>query len=237
MARKGKLKRKLKQRLVIERPIRLRRYQYLFLIVCEDEKTEPAYFEQFKVQIPAETIYLKSVGTGRDAKGVVNEAIREKEKLETEAQKEVDLVWVVFDKDDADENETKIKKFEEAFDIAARQHFKIAYSNEVFEVWLLLHFMDLDAEKPIPRQRIYQLLEASVQAHHENFIYLHGKTEILEKVKLLGDEQKAIERATKLLVEQKEKAPIQANPSTKVHLLIQELYEWITYYDFDPKKR
>ncbi|HMZ32282.1 MAG TPA: RloB family protein, partial [Methanoregulaceae archaeon] len=55
------------------------------------------------------------------------------------ARKEVDIVWVVFDKDSSDENETKIKRFEDAFTIAEKENFKVAYSNEVFELWLLLH--------------------------------------------------------------------------------------------------
>lgn len=237
MARRGKIKRKLGKREQIKRPVRVRRYQYLFLIVCEDEKTEPAYFEQFKQQIPEKTIYLKSVGTGRDAKGVVTEAIKEKEKLEQEAKKEVDVVWVVFDKDDADENETKIKKFEEAFEIAAKQQFKIAYSNEVFEVWLLLHLVELDAQQAIPRKEIYTMLEEHIQTHqgHEDFVYLHGKTDILEKIKLLGNERKAIARASYLLKQHTDKQPIEANPSTLVHLLVEELREWIVYYSFGSK--
>lgn len=37
------------------RPIRWRRYPYLFLIVCEDEKTEPYYFGKFIKLFPEET--------------------------------------------------------------------------------------------------------------------------------------------------------------------------------------
>ncbi|MBG0745814.1 MAG: hypothetical protein I4E98_04320, partial [Planktothrix agardhii KL2] len=36
-----------------------------------------------------------------------------------------------------------------------------------------------------------------------------------------------------LLQAQKGVAPIQANPSTKVHLLVQELRVWIDYYNPD----
>jgi hypothetical protein len=43
MARKGKLKSAPRDEQ--ERPIRIRRYQYLLLIVCEDQKTEKLYFE------------------------------------------------------------------------------------------------------------------------------------------------------------------------------------------------
>ena len=35
---------------------------------------------------------------------------------------------------------------------------------------------------------------------------------------------------------QKENKPIEANPSTRVHLLILQLKEWIKFYSFDEKK-
>ena len=84
-----------------ERPIRVRKYKFLFLIICEDQKTEPSYFEKYKAQIPKESIFLKSVGTGKDPKGVVLKAIIERDKLAEEAKRELDEVWIVFDKDDA----------------------------------------------------------------------------------------------------------------------------------------
>ncbi len=110
--------------------IRFKRYEYLFLIVCEDQKTEPYYFEQFVSLFPPKTMLLKPIGTGLDPKGVVERTIEIKEEIEMEAGREVDFVWVVFDKDDADENETKINRFKDAFRIARKNKFKIAYSNE-----------------------------------------------------------------------------------------------------------
>ena len=68
MARKGKLKEAPEEKQ--QRPIRLKRYAYLFLIVCEDQKTEKDYFESFKLAFPERTVYLRTVGTGLDPKGV-----------------------------------------------------------------------------------------------------------------------------------------------------------------------
>jgi hypothetical protein len=42
MARKGNLDKKAARDLT-KRPERLQRYKYIFLIVCEDERTEPEY--------------------------------------------------------------------------------------------------------------------------------------------------------------------------------------------------
>ena len=84
-----------------------------------------------------------------------------------------------FDKDDADENESKIKRFEEAFIIAAEEHINIAYSNEVFELWLLLHLTDIDPKYSLPRRSVYENLEKSVNSYnaYENFRYIHGEKE------------------------------------------------------------
>lgn len=233
MARKGKLK-KFHVVEKEERPIRIRRYKYLFLIVCEDENTEPTYFENFKTQIPEESIYLRPVGTGKDPKGVVEEAVIEKLKLATEAKKEVDVAWVVFDKDDADLNQTRINRFNDAFDIAKKNGIEVAYSNEVFELWLLLHLTEVDEKNALPRKKIYELLQEKIRLSNKysTFEYKHGNASILPIIYEIGDQDLAIQRSKKLLEHQHGKYPIEANPSTRVHLLVESLLEWIKYYSF-----
>lgn len=237
MAKKGKLK-KFAKKEAKERTVRFRRYEYLFLIVCEDEKTEPSYFNKYIEYFPEETLYLKPVGTGRDPKGVVERAIIEKEILELKAKKEVDFIWVVFDKDDADENATKIKNFEDAFSIANNQNFEIAYSNEVFELWLLLHFIDIDKNTPIPRKEIYRLLKEEFQKidGYKDYDYDHYTIDerTIEIVFKAGNQELAIKRAEALLEHHTENKPLNANPSTKVHLLIKEILDWIKYFSYEP---
>ena len=235
MGRKGKII-NIQKRDEIERPVRYRTYKQFFLIVCEDEKTEPTYFEQFTNQFPEKTMFLKTVGTGRSPKGVVEQAIKERDNIKAEALKDIDFVWAVFDKDDADENETKIQNFEDAFNVAEREKIEVAYSNEVFELWLLLHFKDIDSTVAIPRQEIYKELELSVKAckNYENFVYQHGKSDILDVLAIIGNENDALRRAEQMLEQQKTKKPIEANPSTKVFLLVKELRDWINYYNYIP---
>lgn len=237
MAKKGKLK-KFAKKEAKERPIRFRKYEYLFLIVCEDEKTEPSYFNKYKEFFPEETLYLEPVGTGHDPKGVVKRAIIERGILERKAKKEVDIVWVVFDKDDADENATKIKNFEDAFSIANSENFEIAYSNEVFELWLLLHFIEVDKNTPIPRAEIYRLLKEEFKKidGYNNYEYDHNTIDerTIEIIFKAGNRDLAIRRAEDLIEHHKENKPINANPSTKIHILIKELLEWIKYYSYVP---
>jgi len=239
MANKGRLKKVAKQ-LSEERPIRYRRYKYLFLIVCEDEKTEPSYFNEYLSDITADTIYLKPIGAGRDPKGVVERAIIERDILAQEAKREVDEVWVVFDKDDADENEKKTKNFYDAFQIAATENFEVAFSNEVFELWLLLHFTDVDKEVPLPRNEIYERLKHLFQEipEYANYEYDHKVIDkrTIEIIFKVGDRESAIKRAQILFDYHKDSEPIKANPLTKVHILVQTLLDWIKYFSYLPDK-
>ncbi len=236
MAKRGKLA-KFATEASEQRPIKFRRYQYLFLIVCEDQKTERVYFERFKSQIPSETIYLETIGTGLDAKGVVEKTLEERTLLAQRAKREVDVTWSVFDVDDANINTGKAQRFQDACKIGEESNIQLAYSNEVFELWLLLHLTAVDSQKPLPRAEVYRLLEEQVRrrAGHEAFEYTHGDTQILDKVHSVGNQEIAIERAADLLKQHGKREPLNANPSTKVHLLVQDLLRWIRYYTYSPE--
>jgi hypothetical protein len=218
----------------IQRPSRIKKYKYLYLIVCEDENTERRYFQSFEARIPKETIYLKAVGTGLDPLGIVERAIKERKELSELCGRDIDVVWVVFDKDDADLNPTRIERFNRAFEIGNKENFNFAYSNEAFELWLLLHLTDIDPAAPLTRQFIYAELQRIIRtfAGHDNYVYVHGNANILDKIAELGDEQAAFERADHLIAINGGKDPIAANPVTYVGNLLKDLYEWIRYFGF-----
>jgi len=235
MAKRGVVN-KIQKRDEEIRPVRWRKYPHLFLIVCEDANTEPYYFEQFRRAIPENTIYLRTVGTGRSSQGVVEQASVEKNKLCLESNKNVDEIWVVFDKDDADLIPANAGRFIYAFTHAEKEKILIAYSNEAFELWLLLHFATAEPSKPLLRHDINLLLEGAIKKHpaYTNFIYQHGNANVIDAVFKTGNEQKAIERAEKLLKENP-RPPIEANPSTTVHLLVKRLRELIEFYSYIPE--
>ncbi|MFK7970677.1 MAG: RloB family protein [Bacteroidia bacterium] len=236
MAKKGKLrKRKRAERGEIKRPVNLRRYDQHCLVVCEDQKTEPVYFETFKDQFPKKTFYLRCIGTGRDPLGVVEQTVLQKQKMEKELGREIDFVWAVFDKDDADENQTKIDKFNAALKLASENKIEIAFSNEVFEVWLLLHFQKLNLATPIPRAKVYELLENKIQKadSKSSFKYKHGDSEVIQQVVRLGDEKLAIERAKVLKSHfAKTEDLLKRNPFTSVFELIELLRGLADFYYF-----
>lgn len=231
MAKRGTIGKKLLKDKDL-RPIRWRKYPHLFLIVCEDQKTEPYYFQKFIKEFPTETVFLRAVGTGMSSLGVVEQSLIEKKKLEEESNKLVDEVWAVFDKDDADKSSGNAERFISAFAKAHEYKHNIAYSNEVFELWLLLHIADVSAQKPIPRLEIYNRLNTKIKQHskYNNFEYQHGNTNIVEIINDIGNEAKATERAENLLKQHKETLPIDANPSTTMHVLVKRLRDLIRYY-------
>ncbi len=236
MARKGQINKPRKKRERVERPTRFRKYEHLCVIVCEDEKTEPFYFGKFKEKFPNEAFFIRCIGAGQDGLGVVQQAIKEIKKLSDQAKKEIDFKWVVFDKDDFDRNPTTIQRFTDAYDVAEKNDIKIALSNEVFELWLLLHFQEITNISPIPRQNVYEMLEDAIKQTPGNstFEYEHGNTEIIDKVIDHGNETLAIERAKVLDVHFVSNGiiPINANPSTKVFELVELLRGFAEYHNW-----
>ncbi|MBI2283278.1 MAG: RloB domain-containing protein [Bacteroidetes bacterium] len=97
------------------------------LIVCEGKNTEPSYFGQFKLT----SATIKAIGNGYNTITLVNQAI------DINQKGSYDQVWCVFDKDQFPAND-----FNNAIAIAAANNFGVAYSNQAFEYWLILHFVD-----------------------------------------------------------------------------------------------
>ncbi|GHT13860.1 hypothetical protein AGMMS4956_10700 [Bacteroidia bacterium] len=238
MATRGKVN-KSATRDTEDRTIKWRKYPHLFLIVCEDESTEPYYFGKFKEEFekiyPNDTVFLHPVGIGRNSKGVVEQAIIQKQNLYKESGKTIDEVWAVFDKDDLDKSKGNAQRFKEAFEIGAKENVQIAYSNEAFELWLLLHFVDVNSNTPISRRDIYSFLETIInkgRTSSTQFAYNHGDTQIVDIILKSGSESDAITRAQNLdnIHTKTGTEPINANPNTKVYLLVSRLRDLLKWY-------
>ena len=126
------------------------------------------------------------------------------------------------------------ENFDQAFVKAESEKIRIAYSNECFELWLLLHFCGVNEKEPIPRSELYSRLAAAISKHDQNFVYDHGDATVLSMVRKYGNEAKALERAHALDVyHQKENhAPIDSNPRTLVYQLVNQLRQWFAFYSY-----
>jgi hypothetical protein len=99
----------------------------LILIVCEGKNTETSYFKQFRLS----SAKITTVGEGYNTISLVKRAKQLSE------ENEYDQVWCVFDKDNFTDND-----FNSAIIFANSIGFNVAYSNQAFEYWLILHFLD-----------------------------------------------------------------------------------------------
>ncbi|WP_445172198.1 RloB family protein [Microcoleus sp.] len=184
-----------------------------FLIVCEGEKTEPNYFRSFPVD--TKVIKLDIEGKGRNTNSLVEKAIELKNDTESD---EKDRFWCVFDRDKNPKNPNDSQKFNVAITLAINNGIDVAYSNDAFELWYLLHFHFYNTG--ISRQRYQNMLTKLLE--HE---YKKNSETIYEELK--GKQQDAIKHAKRLLQEYDRPNPETDNPSTTVHLLVEELNSFI----------
>lgn len=178
------------------------------LIVCEGEETEPKYFKSFRVSSLAVAVR----GLGRDPNGVVRYAISKKGEYEH--------VWCVFDKDEIPD-----QSFNAAIREAEENGIKVAYSNQAFELWYLLHFDYVDVA--CPRQDYISRLKGKLHGgYRKNDAGLYDL--------LLPRQEAAIGRAARLLDEYPHDThPSQKDPSTTVHRLVAFLNQYMPNKRFD----
>ena len=221
----------------------------VFIIFCEDGSVEPAYFETFKrkdvhvstfgntkqhhAQVDFATEYYRKNGLLEVI--VDNGVAKEILKIEEGAQ-----VWCVYDRD-KEPNDEKDTAFNDSIIAANSKGIKTAWSNDDFELWILLHFEDVDIhnDKFLHRKKYYERLTEILKQRFpsepkfqnprfdyyntmkskDNFIKY---TYQLMKVSL----NEAIERAEKIEAIHLTNPPKQYHlhcPCTKVHLLVKEL--------------
>jgi hypothetical protein len=169
------------------------------LIVCEGEKTEPAYFDGFRVP----SVKIEIVGLGKDPLTIVERAnaLRRKD--------DYDQVWCVFDRDDV-----ILERFNQALAMAKRYNIKVGYSNQAFELWYLLHFHYCDTAM-VRSDYIGRLSQELGSPYRKNDPTLYGE--------LLPKQADAIQNAERLLGQYLPKNPANDNPSTTVHELVKVL--------------
>jgi len=185
--------------------VEIREPKNRFLIVCEGEKTEPNYFRRFRV--PREVVEIRIHGTGYNTMSLVTEALQLREKLGYTG--EDDQVWCVFDRDNF-----RKQQFNDAIQMAQSSRLKVAYSNEAFELWYLLHFDYCDTALH-RKQYIVKLSERMGRPYQKNDDEMYDR--------LIHTQETAILHARRLHGEQTDRAPADANPSTTVYLLVEEL--------------
>lgn len=189
----------------------------LIVIITEGEKTEPNYFKAF----PIKAKRVRVIGTGTNTLSLIRRTV-------TAVQKEIDTyeyefgielnpkdvtVWCVFDKDDF-----TASNFGNAINKARAKGYKVAYSNEAFELWYLLHFNFYDSA--FSRDRYKVMLTPLLEFTYE-------KNNPIMYEKLIGRQKDAIRNARRLLAQYNPVNPNNDNPSTTVFELVEYLNQFL----------
>lgn len=198
-----------------KRRTNFRETRKVILIVCEGTKTEPNYFEEMGIHLRINT-KVEIVGTGRNTLDLVTHT------AERKSDSDFDEIWCVFDKDDFSDND-----FNNAIHKANQEGIEVAYSNESFELWYVLHFdYHTTAHKRDHYcKRVSELIKEP---------YIKGKPGMFYKC--VDRTARAIKNAEKLLKEHqaKKRTPAQSNPCTTVHHLVLRLQELAESQQYSP---
>lgn len=200
-------------------------YNDSILIVCEGEETEPRYFKKF----PINNIKVETLGIGRSNIALIEAAV-DLWKEKAEEGKIFEKLWCVFDRDDF-----PLEKYNEAFErISAeekklnRKYLKqasrkvkigIAYSNQAFELWYLLHYDYIDTG--LSRSQYEAMLGERMQkTYKKNDPHMYG---LLKNLQV-----DAIRNAKRLEASISRHDKHNHNPSTSVYNLVEDLNHYLS---------
>ena len=192
-----------------DRRVETRELRQRFLIVCEGEKTEPRYFESFHLNRRVVPVDIR--GLGADPLRLVRKA--EQVRTEEEYTEEYDQVWVVFDCDDFASGDIN-----RAVQHARQSGIRVAYSNQAFELWYLLHFNYHNTA--VPRRDYVEKLGALLgHPYAKNNAKIYRELESRQSV--------ALANARRLLAQYAPPNPAADDPSTTVHELVEQLNRFL----------
>lgn len=191
-----------------------------FLILSEDTESSVLYFTAMIASVqPArhsQVIGISSTveGVGRGTGGLLKKAKAKKIEVERKSQIPFDRCWLVFDKDD-------FKDFNQTIREAEKAGFEVAWSNESFELWYLLHFRYQSTG--LGRKECIKTLEKEIRKHDPKFKYEKGNTDMYRILSEIGDQSQAIKFAQKLRDSYTDENYDSHNPCTRVDMLVKVL--------------
>lgn len=186
------------------------------LIVCEGQ-TEKLYFESFPV-IGARIKIVDLEGQSKLKLIELAQAIVESIEGIT-----FDEIWCVFDMD-VKHGADEFADFDNAIHKALELGYKVAYSNDVFELWFYLHYDFTESQhlRTFYYERLSERFKINYVKEGKKRGFSSRIYSILHQDKN-SSQQKAIERAKKLYEDRKNLVYHEQNPVTKVYELVELL--------------
>lgn len=198
-------------------------------IFCEGEKTEPNYLNGYLGKFHSGNRRLNVIKVEKTKKNtpvqLVNEAIKKKK-----ASISSDCFWVIYDRESPLKYPDSLHK--NAFDKADSKQINIAITNVCFEVWLLLHFVEVSA----PYINCDDLLKNSPLKTKlkENGITKYEKSDTTIFPILEDHIQTAKKRAKKMNNTTRKGSynsePYKLNPYTNVYMLLDAIDKFVKKY-------
>lgn len=186
------------------------------ILIVGEGQTEKLYFESF----PVLTLTVKAIDLGGQTK---LKLIESTEKIVQSSDTKYDEIWCVFDMD-VRKGEKEFSDYDNAILQGRSKGYKIAYSNDAFELWFYLHYQYTDQKNH--RTFYYKALSKCWDLNYVK----NGKTyrfcqSIYQRLENDPDasQQKALERAEKLYNNQKKLPFHKQNPITLVYELVNYL--------------
>lgn len=186
-----------------------------FLIVCEDDKSAPDYFDALKKHFRLSAASVMVVGSGGDSQPiqVVQQAIGRKDQAarSDSGTEQFDQVWCIIDGDYGD-------KIANARGRATANGIELAISTQWFEYWLLLHF----EESAAPTQDCDGVVRLLKKRHLPG--YQKGTCDFDAIIINVRDACSRAERLRKPGIDRGE-LPEQQNPCSEVYKLVNALLD------------
>jgi len=205
------------------------------IIACEDEVSAPTYFKMIVKKLIEAKVITQDSFVIADHKhtnplGVLHDLKNHKSK-HGKNYKEFEHKWIVIDRDIERVNGGGHNKedFNNAINSAKESKVEVAYMNDSFELWYLLHF-DYRTTAILRDEILEKVIEKLKVKNPHKFLKLNSEN-IKQKnyTKMVFDEllefqEIAIKNAKKLLVSYGDSHnPENNNPSTTIHKLIEIL--------------
>ncbi|MFP4187374.1 MAG: RloB family protein [Acholeplasmataceae bacterium] len=207
------------------------------LFYSEGTRTEPLYVADMKKALrrryrmtASDIVVVTNERGGRNTLGLVDYAIRDVAKR-IERGESVDHVWIFYDrdsfrKDDFDnaynriiaKNKAKYRNDDGDSCDQNGTRWHALWSNECFELWVLLHFRYSDAS--LSRADYIPLIDASLAREHSDVTYSKNEGRLFRLLERYGNIRNAV-RWAKKLDRSLANPTVKNNPSTGIYQLME----------------
>ena len=184
-----------------------------YYIISDTEETEKNYFEGLRDSIPQDLRgHIKiEVDGGVKTKDLLEVCLGKFNELPQYAE-----LWIVLDRDE-------VPRFDDLVFGAKRLEVNVAWSNPCFEIWMDAYFENMrNFSNAAACTRAFGARYKKVTGHEYN---KHDK-DIYKQLNKHGNEEAALSRAAKKLIEHKRNGknnPTEMCPGTTVHELVGEI--------------